>query len=311
MGGSQPHWIGHRRDQCGEYAGASVEIEADPGPLGMTGRIPVHHRWRGFPGFDATSSRPADSRGGFAPTTGHPPSETADHRTTIRDGKRKPYRHPVYPLTSTTISPPLRVRGPGGWADNGDPGGLTAGVHAAGDVTAVVEGDPRTRSRHRQARFSRGLSFRRSLSDATWGRHALEVSKSRHIGYWTGDASSWECRTKRGDVRKGKVRQRILNVREGHANGSRGCGLRRRRRVAARLVLPVERARDESPCIVMAHGWTSTKKIYLDRFAEVFAQAGLAVLVFDNRGWGDSRTAPGKPRHESIRGSRSVTTSTQ
>ena len=28
-----------------------------------------------------------------------------------------------------------------------------------------------------------------------------------------------------------------------------------------------------SPCVVMAHGWTSTKKIYLDRFAEVFAES--------------------------------------
>jgi dienelactone hydrolase len=52
------------------------------------------------------------------------------------------------------------------------------------------------------------------------------------------------------------------------------------------------------PCVVMAHGWTSTKKIYLDRFAEVFARAGLSVLVFDNRGWGESATALGKPRHE-------------
>ena len=53
-----------------------------------------------------------------------------------------------------------------------------------------------------------------------------------------------------------------------------------------------------SPCVVMAHGWTSTKKIHLDKFAEVFAAAGLCVLVFDHRGWGDSGTAPGKPRHE-------------
>ncbi|MCW7944284.1 acetyl xylan esterase [Streptomyces hygroscopicus] len=53
-----------------------------------------------------------------------------------------------------------------------------------------------------------------------------------------------------------------------------------------------------SPCVVMAHGWTSTKRMYLDKFAEVFAEAGLAVVVFDNRGWGDSGTAPGKPRHE-------------
>jgi dienelactone hydrolase len=52
------------------------------------------------------------------------------------------------------------------------------------------------------------------------------------------------------------------------------------------------------PCVVMAHGWTSTKHMYLDKFAEVFAAAGLAVLVFDNRGWGDSGTAPGKPQYE-------------
>jgi pimeloyl-ACP methyl ester carboxylesterase len=61
---------------------------------------------------------------------------------------------------------------------------------------------------------------------------------------------------------------------------------------------PGNGAVDPSPCVVMAHGWTSTKKIYLDKFAEVFARAGLAVLVFDNRGWGESGTAPGKPRHE-------------
>jgi dienelactone hydrolase len=30
----------------------------------------------------------------------------------------------------------------------------------------------------------------------------------------------------------------------------------------------------------------------------VFARAGLAVLVLDNHGWGESGTAPGEPRHE-------------
>lgn len=55
---------------------------------------------------------------------------------------------------------------------------------------------------------------------------------------------------------------------------------------------------ERAACVVMAHGWTSTKEMYLDRFAEVFTEAGLAVLVFDNRGWGESGTAPGKPRHE-------------
>jgi len=53
-----------------------------------------------------------------------------------------------------------------------------------------------------------------------------------------------------------------------------------------------------APCVVMAHGWSATRRIYLDRFAEVFAAAGLAVLLWDNRGFGDSDAAPGKPRYE-------------
>ncbi|MFF9182797.1 alpha/beta hydrolase [Streptomyces misionensis] len=57
-------------------------------------------------------------------------------------------------------------------------------------------------------------------------------------------------------------------------------------------------AASPAPCVVMAHGWSSTKRMHLDRFAEVFAAAGLAVLVYDNRGWGESEAAPGKPRHE-------------
>ncbi|OBA58977.1 acetylxylan esterase [Mycobacterium sp. 1100029.7] len=61
---------------------------------------------------------------------------------------------------------------------------------------------------------------------------------------------------------------------------------------------PAQQARGPSPCVVMAHGWTSTKKMHLAKFAEVFAAAGLCVLVFDNRGWGESEAAPGKPRHE-------------
>src|ERR1044072_2167120 len=45
----------------------------------------------------------------------------------------------------------------------------------------------------------------------------------------------------------------------------------------------------------MAHGFSATKEMYLDSFAEVFAQAGLAVLVFDNRNFGAS---DGEPRLE-------------
>jgi fermentation-respiration switch protein FrsA (DUF1100 family) len=47
--------------------------------------------------------------------------------------------------------------------------------------------------------------------------------------------------------------------------------------------------------IVMAHGFSAVKEMYLDRFAEVFANAGLAALVFDNRNFGAS---DGEPRQE-------------
>jgi uncharacterized protein len=47
--------------------------------------------------------------------------------------------------------------------------------------------------------------------------------------------------------------------------------------------------------IVMAHGFSAVKEMYLDRFAEAFAAAGLAALVFDNRNFGASG---GEPRQE-------------
>ena len=50
-----------------------------------------------------------------------------------------------------------------------------------------------------------------------------------------------------------------------------------------------------APTVVMAHGLSAVKEMYLDRFAEVFADAGLAALVFDNRNFGES---DGEPRQE-------------
>ena len=44
--------------------------------------------------------------------------------------------------------------------------------------------------------------------------------------------------------------------------------------------------------IVMAHGFSAVKEMYLDRFAEAFAAAGLAAIVFDNRNFGASDGAP-------------------
>src|SRR5256714_11642552 len=52
---------------------------------------------------------------------------------------------------------------------------------------------------------------------------------------------------------------------------------------------------DPVPGVVMAHGYSAVKEMYLDSFAEVFAEAGLAALVFDNRNFGAS---DGEPRYE-------------
>jgi fermentation-respiration switch protein FrsA (DUF1100 family) len=49
------------------------------------------------------------------------------------------------------------------------------------------------------------------------------------------------------------------------------------------------------PTIVMAHGFSCLKEMFLDKYAEVFVKDGLAVLVYDNRNFGDS---DGEPRLE-------------
>ena len=42
------------------------------------------------------------------------------------------------------------------------------------------------------------------------------------------------------------------------------------------------------PTVVLAHGFSAVKEMHLGRFADAFAQAGLAALVFDQRGFGAS-----------------------
>lgn len=55
------------------------------------------------------------------------------------------------------------------------------------------------------------------------------------------------------------------------------------------------RSSGKVPAIVMAHGFSAVKEMYLDRYAEVFSDAGMAVVVFDNRNFGAST---GEPRYE-------------
>jgi hypothetical protein len=49
------------------------------------------------------------------------------------------------------------------------------------------------------------------------------------------------------------------------------------------------------PTIVLAHGFSAVKEMYLDRYAEAFAAAGFASVVYDNRNFGAS---DGEPRQE-------------
>ncbi|MCM3847030.1 alpha/beta hydrolase [Pseudonocardia sp. DR1-2] len=56
-----------------------------------------------------------------------------------------------------------------------------------------------------------------------------------------------------------------------------------------------EGAGGPAPTVVMAHGYSAVKEMYLDRYAELFAAAGLNALVYDNRNFGDS---DGTPRQE-------------
>ena len=60
------------------------------------------------------------------------------------------------------------------------------------------------------------------------------------------------------------------------------------------LYLP-DGATGPAPTIVMAHGFSAVKEMYLDAFAEAFAAGGLGALVFDNRNFGAS---DGQPRQE-------------
>jgi fermentation-respiration switch protein FrsA (DUF1100 family) len=56
-----------------------------------------------------------------------------------------------------------------------------------------------------------------------------------------------------------------------------------------------DRHEGKVPTIVMAHGFSAVKEMYLDHFAEAFAEVGLASVVFDNRNFGAS---DGEPRQE-------------
>ena len=56
---------------------------------------------------------------------------------------------------------------------------------------------------------------------------------------------------------------------------------------------PAQGVKGRAPTIVMAHGFSAIKEMYLDDFAAFFAESGIAVLVYDHRNLGAS---DGEPR---------------
>jgi pimeloyl-ACP methyl ester carboxylesterase len=59
-----------------------------------------------------------------------------------------------------------------------------------------------------------------------------------------------------------------------------------------------ERAAGAAPCVVVQHGFSAVKEMWLDRYAEEFSRAGLACVVYDHPGFGASDAVPGTPRQE-------------
>lgn len=49
---------------------------------------------------------------------------------------------------------------------------------------------------------------------------------------------------------------------------------------------------EKLPCVILSHGFSALKEHYLDRFARCFAMAGMCVLVYDNRNFGESQGMP-------------------
>ncbi|GGO00675.1 alpha/beta hydrolase [Nocardia rhizosphaerihabitans] len=58
---------------------------------------------------------------------------------------------------------------------------------------------------------------------------------------------------------------------------------------------PAQNTTTPAPVVVLTHGMSGVKEMYLDEYASVFAEAGLNALVYDHRNFGDS---DGSPRQE-------------
>ena len=55
---------------------------------------------------------------------------------------------------------------------------------------------------------------------------------------------------------------------------------------------PAKGVEGPAPTIVMAHGFTATREIFLDSFAEAFSEAGFGAIVYDHPTFGVSGGEP-------------------
>lgn len=110
---------------------------------------------------------------------------------------------------------------------------------------------------------------RRTALQALMGLTALPLSNSPSVG-------------------QGAVASRSSPTVEDVTFPSQGASLR------GLLFLP-EDSGTRPPIVIMAHGTTATVRMVTDRYAEAFARAGLAVLLYDHRNLGRSG---GEPRQE-------------
>ena len=65
-------------------------------------------------------------------------------------------------------------------------------------------------------------------------------------------------------------------------------------RLAGLFYPPRRRGHAPAPAVVFCHGFTATKELYLPPLAQAFARAGIGVLTFDYRGFGESEGPPGR-----------------
>ncbi len=61
---------------------------------------------------------------------------------------------------------------------------------------------------------------------------------------------------------------------------------------------PASGGTGEQACVVLQHGFSAVKEMWLDKYAEVFQEAGLSALVYDHPGFGASDAVAGTPRLE-------------